>query len=107
MTADAQLASVQLSQLMKRIESSDDSLSSKLKQIYNDYPGDPGVFCLLLLNVITLEPGDALYMGPNDPHAYFKYDSLFGPFRGKLTMRVTIIIIIEEIALSVWLQVTM
>jgi mannose-6-phosphate isomerase len=37
----------------------------------NDYyPGDPGVLAALLMNRITLERGDALFMPPGNLHAY-------------------------------------
>jgi mannose-6-phosphate isomerase len=34
------------------------------------YPGDPGILAALLMNRITLQPGDALYMPPGNLHAY-------------------------------------
>ncbi|MFP8885880.1 mannose-6-phosphate isomerase, class I [Streptomyces mangrovi] len=34
------------------------------------YPGDPGVLAAMLLNVVHLEPGEALYLGAGVPHAY-------------------------------------
>jgi mannose-6-phosphate isomerase len=34
------------------------------------YPGDPGVLAALLMNRITLQLGDALYMPPGNLHAY-------------------------------------
>jgi mannose-6-phosphate isomerase len=34
------------------------------------YPGDPGVLAALLMNRITLRPGDALFMPPGNLHAY-------------------------------------
>jgi mannose-6-phosphate isomerase len=42
--------------------------------VHKDFPGDSGVFCLLLLNVVELAPGEALYLAPNEPHAYFEGD---------------------------------
>ncbi|MGK5451186.1 mannose-6-phosphate isomerase, class I [Streptomyces radiopugnans] len=38
--------------------------------IAGHYPGDPGVLAAMLLNVVRLEPGDALYLGAGVPHAY-------------------------------------
>ena len=35
------------------------------------FPGDPGVVAGMLLNHVTLNPGDALYLGAGVPHAYF------------------------------------
>ncbi len=34
------------------------------------FPGDPGVIAGMLLNHVTLEAGDALYLGAGVPHAY-------------------------------------
>ena len=34
------------------------------------FPGDPGVLAALLMNRITLKPGDALFMPPGNLHAY-------------------------------------
>ncbi|MFE6064347.1 mannose-6-phosphate isomerase, class I [Streptomyces sp. NPDC056431] len=34
------------------------------------YPSDPGVIAAMLLNRITLQPGEALYLGAGVPHAY-------------------------------------
>ncbi|UBU08729.1 mannose-6-phosphate isomerase, class I [Nonomuraea gerenzanensis] len=34
------------------------------------YPGDPGILAALLLNHVTLRPGEALYLGAGVPHAY-------------------------------------
>ncbi|MCI0386423.1 mannose-6-phosphate isomerase, class I [Streptomyces sp. CNQ085] len=38
--------------------------------IAGHYPGDPGVLAAILLNVVHLEPGEALYLGAGVPHAY-------------------------------------
>ena len=34
------------------------------------YPTDCGVFAPYLLNTITMNPGDSIYMGADMPHAY-------------------------------------
>ncbi|MGE9695899.1 MULTISPECIES: mannose-6-phosphate isomerase, class I [unclassified Streptomyces] len=39
-------------------------------RIARDYPGDPGVLAAMLLNVVRLQPGQALYLGAGVPHAY-------------------------------------
>ncbi|MFD1832572.1 mannose-6-phosphate isomerase, class I [Streptomyces desertarenae] len=38
--------------------------------IADHYPGDPGVLAAMLLHVVRLEPGEALYLGAGVPHAY-------------------------------------
>ncbi|XP_021309058.1 mannose-6-phosphate isomerase 1 [Sorghum bicolor] len=34
------------------------------------YPGDVGVLAAFFLNFVKLNPGEALYVGANEPHAY-------------------------------------
>ncbi|MDJ1137801.1 mannose-6-phosphate isomerase, class I [Streptomyces iconiensis] len=38
--------------------------------IAHHYPGDPGVLAAMLLNHVSLRPGEALYLGAGVPHAY-------------------------------------
>ncbi|POX40544.1 mannose-6-phosphate isomerase, class I [Streptomyces sp. Ru72] len=38
--------------------------------IAHHYPGDPGVIAAMLLNHVRLQPGEALYLGADVPHAY-------------------------------------
>jgi len=39
-----------------------------------DFPGDVGVFTPYLLNVVTLAPGEAIFLAANEPHAYLSGD---------------------------------
>lgn len=41
-----------------------------IKTIAQDYPDDSGLFSPLLLNVITLQPGEAMFLYAETPHAY-------------------------------------
>ena len=43
-----------------------------IKLIAHDYPDDTGLFSPLLLNVITLQPGQAMFLFAETPHAYLK-----------------------------------
>ncbi|GHF39073.1 mannose-6-phosphate isomerase, class I [Streptomyces griseosporeus] len=36
------------------------------------HPGDPGLLVALLLHLVTLSPGEGLYLGPGVPHAYLE-----------------------------------
>lgn len=38
--------------------------------LHNQYPGDVGCFSIYLLNYILLQPGEAMFLGPNIIHAY-------------------------------------
>ena len=48
----------------------DNSMRHLILHLHNDYPGDLGSLCPLLLNCITLAEGEAFFMGSNEPHAY-------------------------------------
>ncbi|MFF0437107.1 mannose-6-phosphate isomerase, class I [Streptomyces sp. NPDC004327] len=39
-------------------------------RIAHHYPTDPGVLAAMLLNPVTLQPGEALFLGAGVPHAY-------------------------------------
>jgi mannose-6-phosphate isomerase len=41
-----------------------------IRMIAGDYPDDSGLFSPLLLNVITLQPGQAMFLYAETPHAY-------------------------------------
>lgn len=38
--------------------------------VSRDYPNDPGILCALLLNLVVLRPGEALYLDAGQLHAY-------------------------------------
>lgn len=38
--------------------------------LHDKYPGDVGCFSIYLLNYLTLQPGQAMFLGPNIIHAY-------------------------------------
>ena len=46
------------------------SFARTARELNAYYPGDPGILAALLMNRITLQPGDALYMPPGNLHAY-------------------------------------
>ncbi|KAL0450012.1 UNVERIFIED_CONTAM: Mannose-6-phosphate isomerase 2 [Sesamum latifolium] len=39
-------------------------------RLEKQYPGDVGVLAAFLFNYVKLNPGEALYLGANEPHAY-------------------------------------
>lgn len=41
-------------------------------ELSKTYPGDIGLFAPLILNVLTLQPGEAMYLDARTPHAYLK-----------------------------------
>ncbi|KAJ1853636.1 Mannose-6-phosphate isomerase [Coemansia sp. RSA 2703] len=68
----------QLALLLARVSPADDELSPNalVHRLAAEYPDDVGVFCVFVLNVLQLRPGDAFFMGPNDPHAYISGDCI-------------------------------
>lgn len=51
-------------------------LSMLFKRLNADFPNDIGCFAIYFLNVLHLEPLQALYLGANEPHAYI-YGGVF------------------------------
>lgn len=41
-----------------------------LLRLHSQYPGDIGCFTIYFLNLVRLEPGEAMFLGANEPHAY-------------------------------------
>lgn len=39
-------------------------------RLHSQYPGDIGCFSIYFLNHVVLEPGQAMFLGANEPHAY-------------------------------------
>ncbi|KAH7102234.1 mannose-6-phosphate isomerase [Auriculariales sp. MPI-PUGE-AT-0066] len=75
MKADPSLVKEQLNDLLLAIPASlEPTLSDLIKEIESQYPGDIGVFCLFLLNIVRLSPGEAIFLGAGEPHAYISGD---------------------------------
>lgn len=53
-------------------DESEDFAFGWIKKLNDFYPGDVGVFAPLLLNTVKLQPGEALYLGAGELHAYLK-----------------------------------
>ncbi|NWI16537.1 MPI isomerase, partial [Crypturellus soui] len=71
----------QLNMLVKRI--SQEAAEGKdlsgnngdlLLRLHSQYPGDIGCFTIYFLNLVRLEPGEAMFLGANEPHAYLHGD---------------------------------
>lgn len=43
-----------------------------LLRLHSQYPGDIGCFTIYFLNLVRLEPGEAMFLGANEPHAYLQ-----------------------------------
>ena len=77
MTSDKDSVVQGLSKLLDRItrsknagEDISDCLGDLFLRLHSQFPGDVGCFCIYFLNHVMLAPGEAMYLGPNLPHAY-------------------------------------
>ncbi|RKP11051.1 mannose-6-phosphate isomerase [Thamnocephalis sphaerospora] len=52
------------------------SLEETIIRLNGQFPGDIGCLCPLLLNLVQLQPGDALFLSANEPHAYISGDCI-------------------------------
>ncbi len=50
----------------------DEETFALIRHLAGLYPGDVGLFAPLLLNVLTLQPGQAMYLDACTPHAYIR-----------------------------------
>ncbi|TKW01504.1 hypothetical protein SEVIR_8G185400v4 [Setaria viridis] len=75
MIASEEAVSEAIAKLKNRlnVESKVRTLTKKEKLVLSlekQYPGDVGVLAAFFLNYVKLSPGEALYVGANEPHAY-------------------------------------
>ncbi|KAF9035626.1 mannose-6-phosphate isomerase [Panaeolus papilionaceus] len=47
-----------------------DTIANMMILLDEQFPGDIGVYCPIVLNIVQLEPGQAIFLGANEPHAY-------------------------------------
>uniref|UniRef100_A0A8C2K9E6 Mannose-6-phosphate isomerase n=1 Tax=Cyprinus carpio TaxID=7962 RepID=A0A8C2K9E6_CYPCA len=81
MNCEKKLFVDQLNMLVKRISEEEaagkDTSGSNgelLLRLHSQYPGDIGCFSIYFLNRILLQPGEAMFLGANEPHAYLSGD---------------------------------
>jgi len=64
---------VAVEQLIRYAKEHEESpLFSLILKLEKQYPGDIGLFAPLMLNVVTLQPGEAMYLDALTPHAYIE-----------------------------------
>jgi len=54
----------------KTAEGETEQLVELVVQLNLQFPDDIGVFCTFLLNYVVLKPGEAIFLGAGEPHAY-------------------------------------
>eukprot|EP00727_Mastigamoeba_balamuthi_P005791 m51a1_g1831 putative mannose-6-phosphate isomerase (403) ;mRNA; f:536226-537936 len=66
-----------LGKLVARVQAAGEAASDAEKlavRLAAEYPGDVGVFCAFFLNHLFLSPGESVYLGADEPHAYLRGD---------------------------------
>ncbi|XP_006866540.1 PREDICTED: mannose-6-phosphate isomerase isoform X3 [Chrysochloris asiatica] len=79
MKSEKKVIEEQLNLLVKRISQQvaagnnmEDICGELLLELHQQYPGDIGCFAIYFLNLLTLQPGEAMFLEANVPHAYLK-----------------------------------
>lgn len=67
---------LQLTERARSMNSKDEILGDLLLRIDSQFPGDVGCFVIYFLNHMSLQPGQALFLGANVPHAYLLGDCI-------------------------------
>ena len=58
----------------KQQQGRDLDVDALILRLHSQYPGDVGLFAPFLLNAFELQPGEAIFLGANEPHAYLDGD---------------------------------
>ncbi|KAJ1563661.1 Mannose-6-phosphate isomerase, partial [Cladochytrium tenue] len=78
MGADEAAMRAQLATLVGRLRAQASSPVGTLEELVvrldSQFPADVGTFCALLLNYVKMEPGQAVFLAANEPHAYLSGD---------------------------------
>lgn len=70
--ADRQTAIIRSSVPRAQSAANEDPAFEWVVNLHQSYPQDMGIFAPLLLNLVRLEPGQALYLGARELHAYLE-----------------------------------
>lgn len=77
MTAEEEAVKSQLHLLVVRykaggakVEAETQDIVDLVLRLDSQFPGDIGIFCAFMLNYLELKPGEAIFLGAGEPHAY-------------------------------------
>ncbi|XP_077297025.1 mannose phosphate isomerase [Arctopsyche grandis] len=81
MQCDTTIIDKTLIEFLKRAEGESKEYQDKflyqlLKRLHSEFPSDRGCWCIYFLNYVILKPGEAIFLGPNVPHAYLFGDCI-------------------------------
>uniref|UniRef100_A0A914MHL0 mannose-6-phosphate isomerase n=1 Tax=Meloidogyne incognita TaxID=6306 RepID=A0A914MHL0_MELIC len=71
-TAPEEKIKLILNKILERISKKEEktNIDNLIIRLNNQFPEDIGIIAPLFLNYFTLKPGEATFLGPNEPHAY-------------------------------------
>ena len=87
MRSDKETLEKTLRRFQCSIKDGDDEDFKLFRRLMEQYPNDVGCFVMFFLNVVTLSPGEAMFLGPNVPHAYLRGDCVECMARSDNTIR--------------------
>jgi mannose-6-phosphate isomerase len=76
MTADEPRYKEQLTKLIGRYKrgqvngGEEKDIVDLVLRLDSQFPRDIGIWCAFMLNYVTLQPGEAMFLGAGEPHAY-------------------------------------
>lgn len=76
MRADRETATRVAESILTKYGDIEDPLITLFKRLWIEYPFDVGCFCVFLLNYVCLNPGEAIFLAANEPHAYLSGDCI-------------------------------
>ncbi|KAF5337625.1 hypothetical protein D9611_015084 [Ephemerocybe angulata] len=63
-------------QRYQREQIPDEKLHSLILRLHSQFPHDIGILCPYLLNILHLKPGEAIFLGAGEPHAYISGEAI-------------------------------
>jgi mannose-6-phosphate isomerase len=69
-TKVSQLIQSMIARILSKGSGSTTDTENLVLRLNEQFPNDIGIFSALLLNYIRLEPGEAIFLAANEPHAY-------------------------------------
>lgn len=75
MTAEESKVETELTKLTRRYNDGQEKeqerqIKDLVLTLDKQFPGDIGVFCAFVLNYVKMQPGEAIFLGAGEPHAY-------------------------------------
>ena len=104
MTTPSDVVKSQLRKLVERYKSGahapeEEAVRELIIELDHQFPDDIGVFCVYLLNVVNLQPGEAIFLGAGEPHAYVAGGKAYGDYFYIISL-ILVLDIVETMATS-------